>query len=207
MRDPAVAHILHFWFGTPGDPEFGTARDRWFRKSEAFDAEVRAGFASLYAEVTRGAGGVIPHGPAGLAARFASWLEDPRGTLALVVLLDQFPRNMFRDTPRAFEADPLAAACTDEALARGHDLAVSPLERVFFYLPLEHSEDLERQRRCLELFAPLAAHAELASFVDYARRHHDVIARFGRFPHRNRVLGRADSESESEFLRQPGSRF
>jgi uncharacterized protein (DUF924 family) len=207
VADPDLTRILHFWFGVPGDPDAGSPRQQWFRKSEAFDAQIRTAFAALYADIAPDPGGAPPTRASDLPARFAAWLDAPDGALALVVLLDQFPRNMFRDSARAYRTDALALSCARAAIARGHPQAVAPLQRVFFYLPFEHSEDLHDQEQSVALFAPLAAHAELADYVAYARRHRDVIARFGRFPHRNGVLGRTDTEAEREFLRQPGSRF
>ena len=124
------------------------------------------------------------------------------------MVLDQFPRNLFRDTPRAFATDQLARDHVTQAIDRGFDQAVLPVERLFFYLPFEHSEVIADQERSIALFTALAAgHAGMDGFLDYARRHHAAVVQFGRFPHRNRILGRSNSPAEAEFLKQPGSSF
>ncbi|WP_338089144.1 DUF924 family protein [Nannocystis pusilla] len=132
------------------------------------------------------------------------WGAAPRGALALVILLDQFPRNMFRGTPEAFASDAKAREVANAALDAGHEHALTQEERLFLYLPLEHSEELADQERCVELMRALD---ETPMWLDYAVRHRDVIARFGRFPHRNAVLGRESTAEECEFLMQPGSSF
>jgi uncharacterized protein (DUF924 family) len=124
-----------------------------------------------------------------------------------VIVLDQFPRNMFRDTARAFVSDALALAAAKTALERGFDVPLRPVERQFLYLPFEHAEDVAEQRRSLDLFGRLQADFENGSSMDYPRRHHDIIARFGRFPHRNALLGRFSTAEERKFLEQPGSSF
>ncbi len=130
------------------------------------------------------------------------WRSTPLAALALVVVLDQFSRNMFRGTPRAFAGDPAALAAATVALERGFDRLLSPAERIFMYLPFEHAEDLAAQHRSLALFEALDPND-----LEYARRHHEIIARFGRFPHRNAVLGRESTPEEIEFLKGPGSSF
>lgn len=187
--DPRAAEVLDFWFG-PTD----VARDVWFRKDAAFDATVRQRFAN---DIELALAGGLP-----------GWAGAPATALARVLLLDQFTRNIFRDTPRAFAGDALALAAAREMLSRGQDLALSPLRRVFAYLPFEHAEDMAAQHEALRLFAALSAQArDLAGFEDYARRHAVVIERFGRFPHRNAVLARPSTPEELEFLNQPGSTF
>jgi uncharacterized protein (DUF924 family) len=187
--DPRAADVLDFWFG-PAE----VAREAWFRKDAAFDAAIRARFGPLIESA--------------LAGGLADWAGAPETALARVLLLDQFTRNAFRDTPRAFGGDALALVAAREMLARGHDAALSPLRRVFAYLPFEHAEDLAAQHEALRLFAALLVLApELASYEDYARRHAVVIERFGRFPHRNAILGRRSTAEEIEFLKQPGSAF
>jgi uncharacterized protein (DUF924 family) len=130
------------------------------------------------------------------------WRATPLASLALLVILDQFPRNMFRGTARAFATDPRALAAAGSALARGFDRLLSPSERTFVYLPFEHAEDLAAQRRSLALFEALDPND-----MEYVKRHYEIIARFGRFPHRNAVLGRESTAEEIEFLKRPGSSF
>lgn len=152
---------------------------------------------------------VIAAGSGGLD----DWASTARGRLALILLTDQLPRNIYRDTPDAFRLDPLARRLCCNGLERGDDRELRPIERVFFYLPLEHSENLDNQNRFVQLLKGLVAAVEPAltgtfeDFLDYGVRHRDVIARFGRFPHRNRILGRESTSKEREFLTQPGSSF
>jgi uncharacterized protein (DUF924 family) len=189
MPPPARA-VLDFWFGAPPH----AARAEWFRKDDAFDATIRTRF-----------GGAIDEA---LAGRLQDWDATPAGALARVLLLDQFTRNAFRGTPRAFAGDALALAAVRAMVARGDDRALAPLERVFVYLPFEHAEDAAMQRESLRLFealAPLLPPGDPT--LDYARRHAAVIERFGRFPHRNTILGRASTAEETAFLREPGSSF
>jgi uncharacterized protein (DUF924 family) len=181
--------VLEFWFGAPR----GARRRQWFEKDPAFDAEIRRRFLGLYERLERGGG--------------TDWLDNGEGCLAHIVVLDQFPRNMFRGTPRAFATDTLALRAARHALEHGYDRALTPVERLFAYLPFEHSEALEDQERACELCRPLAAFAETDDAYRYAVAHRDVIARFGRFPHRNAILGRPSTPEEVEFLKQPGSGF
>lgn len=192
MSDPDFAEVLDFWFGAAGSPERGRPRKVWFRKSAEFDDEVRRRFMGTWEAATRG--------------RLDRWNQTPLAALALMVVLDQFPRNMFRDSARAFSSDAAALAAAKAAVGRGFDRLPRPVERQFFYLPFEHAESLDEQRRCLDLFARLEAESG-EPWMDYPRRHHDIVARFGRFPHRNAVLGRASTPAELEFLRRPGSSF
>jgi uncharacterized protein (DUF924 family) len=168
-------------------------RDAWFRADPAYDAQIETRFLALHA--------------AAQAHALDDWKNDPHGCLALVILLDQMPRNMFRGTPRAFESDAQALALSDEAVTRGFDRELLPVERMFLYMPYQHSEDLATQQRSLELFAKLEGEPSLKESIDYAHRHHDVIARFGRFPHRNAILGRVSTDAELEYLKQPGAGF
>jgi len=179
--------VLEFWFGEPA----GAPQKRWFEKNAAFDAEVRERFLPLYERLAGG----------------AQWLDAAEPCIARIVVLDQFPRNMFRGEPRAFATDGLALAAARHALAQGYDRALLPVQRVFVYLPFEHSESLEDQQRACDLCQPLAAFPETDDAYRYAVAHRDIIARFGRFPHRNAILGRASTPDEVEFLRQPGSSF
>ena len=181
--------VLVFWFGAPPHTE----RGEWFRKDAAFDAAIRERFGDALAR--------------GLAGAFGEWCGEPRGALARVVLLDQFTRNAFRDTPRAFAGDARALATADDAIRRGFDASLDRYERWFLYIPYEHSEDLAMQRRALELFGALARDEGLDGPLRYAKRHAEIIERFGRFPHRNSILGRESTPEEIAFLREPGSSF
>ena len=172
------AAVLAFW------REAGP--DKWFKKDAAFDDDVRRRFLATY--------------EAAAAGRLAEWEATPAGALALAIVLDQFPRNMFRGSARAFAADPLARAVADRALARGFDRGMTQADRQFFYLPFEHSEDLPDQERCCALFR-LTGDADL---LKWAELHADIIRRFGRFPHRNAVLGRATTAEEQAFLDAEG---
>ena len=191
---PPAREVLDFWFGEPGSPRFGEPRDEWFRKDEGFDAEIARRFGTGIEAALRG--------------ECAPWATTPLGALAEIVLLDQFTRNAFRGTPRAFEGDARALAAARRAIARGFDRGLNGVQRQFMILPFEHGEDLAVQQESLLLFEALAhEQPSRAGLVEWARRHHDIVARFGRFPHRNRVLGRASTPEEIEFLKQPGSSF
>jgi uncharacterized protein (DUF924 family) len=155
--------------------------DKWYAKDDTFDTEIRARFLATY--------------EAAAAGRLA-WDHDAEGALALVIVLDQFPRNMFRGSARAFVADPLAREVASRAIARGFDRAVAVPERCFFYLPFEHSEALADQERCVALNRASGD----ADALKWAELHADIIRRFGRFPHRNTVLGRATTAEEQAFL-------
>jgi uncharacterized protein (DUF924 family) len=177
--------VLNFWF----------KRDRkaWFEKNPAFDEEIRQRFLPLY--------------ELGAAGKLAIWKKAPASCLALVVLLDQFTRNMFRGSPKAFAADPLArdAACT--ILDNAWDKAMAPDERMFAYLPFEHSESMADQERCLALMKEISVYPQLNDLPKWAEAHLVIVRRFGRFPHRNAALGRVSTPEEVEFLKQPGSGF
>ena len=177
--------LREFWFGSD--------RKAWFEKNPAFDEEIRRRFLPLY-EI-------------GAAGQLADWQQTPAGCLALVILLDQFPRNMFRGSARAFAADPLARAAARVILDNGWDKAMTPDERMFAYLPFEHSESLADQERCLALMKEIAVFPETADLPKWAEAHLVIIHRFGRFPHRNAALGRQSTAEETEFLKQPGSSF
>jgi uncharacterized protein (DUF924 family) len=180
----SARHVLDFWFGATDAP-----RPEWFRKDEVFDASIRENFgASIEAALT---GGLL------------DWDATPDGALARVIVLDQFTRNAFRGTPRAFAGDVLALEAARAMLLRGDDRSLPPLRRVFAYLPFEHAEDRDSQRESVRLFEALA----LDDYADYARRHAAVIERFGRFAHRNAILARDSSPEEIAFLEQPGSSF
>ena len=166
--------VLAFWRAA-GPP-------KWFRKNAGFDREIRERYLASH--------------EAAAAGRLADWETTPEGALALVILLDQFPRNMFRDSARAFATDPLARAVAERAIARGFHLRVPAGERMFFQLPFEHSENLTDQERSLALSREINA----GKADPYAACHADIIRRFGRFPHRNAVLGRATTPDEQAFL-------
>lgn len=193
--------LLDWWFGPSGSAEQRAAEKHrlWFGKRDEQDAEAFARFGTLVEQA--------------LAGELQEWSADPRGWLAHVLLLDQLPRMIHRDTPLAFAGDAQARALVEEGITLGWDRQLSPLQRVFIYLVLEHAENPLRQARAVQLFAELAegagdAERELfADFLDYAQRHQQVIERFGRFPHRNEILGRASSADELRFLAEPGSRF
>jgi len=144
---------------------------------------------------------------AAAARELEAWRASAEANLALVIVLDQFSRNIFRDDARAFAQDDHARDCAEEAIERGDDLGMLPVERQFLYLPFEHSECLDDQERALDLFRSLDAFEETRGVSEWARRHHAVIARFGRFPHRNAILGRPSTPEELAFLAQPGSSF
>jgi len=192
---PAAAQaVLDFWFGAPGTPAHGQARAEWFVKNPAFDAEILHRFGPLIEQAE--AGGL------------RDWMNTPPGALARIVLLDQFTRNVWRDTPRAFAGDALALEAAQHLVSTGGDRELPPLHRAFVYLPYEHAEDLHLQDDAVRLFTELAASAQgIEEMLRYAHLHRDVIARFGRFPHRNAILGRTSTDEELAFLQQPGSRF
>ncbi len=186
--------ILEFWFGSITDPDYGQPRQAWFIKDPQFDHQIQAQFFGIYAQAATG--------------QLQDWQDHPLSGLALVIVLDQFSRNLFRRQPQAFATDPMARAAAKQALDRGFDQELLPVQRWFLYLPFEHSEDLEDQHRSVELFSQLdQSDPENAKCLAYAKRHLEVIQRFGRFPHRNRILGRTSTAAEIEFLQQPGSSF
>lgn len=192
--ESTAQQVLDFWFGSADAPDHGRARAAWFRKDADFDRRIVDQFGSLIETA--------------LAGGLAHWQRDAGSALAQIVVLDQFTRNAFRDQPRAFAGDAAALAAARAMRAAGQDAGLLPVQRAFVYLPFEHAEDIAAQEQSVRLFAELAAAApELASMLDYAQRHHAVIARFGRFPHRNAQLGRASSADELAFLQQPGSSF
>lgn len=187
------SEILDFWFTPPASLQRGRNRQEWFRKNANFDGEIRCRF--------------LDEHEAALAGMRGDWEATPHAALALVIVLDQFPRNMFRDSPRSFAADRAALGVARRMVRSGFDRLLRPLERCFAYLPFEHSEDLAAQRRSLALFEGLRFSSDCIGNIDYAHRHYEIIARFGRFPHRNAVLRRTSTPEEIEFLRQPGSGF
>jgi uncharacterized protein (DUF924 family) len=173
----APADVLAFW------REAGP--DKWFTRDDAFDAEIREKFLATY--------------EAAAAGKLGAWEATPEGALALVIVLDQFPRNMFRAQARCYAADPLARAAANRALKRGDELDVPVAERGFFFLPFMHSEDIADQERCVALYREAGDEN-----LKYALRHADIIRRFGRFPHRNAALGRATAPEEQAYLDADG---
>jgi uncharacterized protein (DUF924 family) len=196
-----IEAVLHFWFGDLDSSGCADSvhSERWWKKDEAFDAEIGRRFGGLHAAIAAG--------------EREAWRSSDRGALAYVIVLDQFSRNMFRGTARTFAYDDQALAAALAAIDRGVDRRLAFDERTFLYMPLMHSENLAAQERCTGLFtswreeAAAGAAGRAAGFLDYARRHRDIVARFGRFPHRNAALGRASTAEEAEFLKQPGSSF
>ena len=191
--DALATAIIDFWFGAPGTVEHGVPREVWFRKDPAFDAEIRRRFGDAV--------GVA------LAGGYGQWCATAQGALARVLLQDQFTRNIFRDTPRAFAGDARALATAEDAVTRGLDRELDRHGRSFLYLPFEHAEDVAAQHRSLALFGALAEETGDDTALQWARKHADVIFRFGRYPHRNEILGRASTPEELAFLSEPGSRF
>ena len=193
--------LLDYWFGSETDDARLAAQQAalWWGKSPATDADIRTRFAPLLPKAEAGA--------------LDSWRDSAEGLLALILLTDQFPRNSYRDTARAFAFDRMALQLTLQGLSAGQDQMLSPIRRVFFYLPLEHAEDSAHQAHSVQLFRTLAdtvpdsQQTVFAGFADYAQRHQAILARFGRFPHRNALLGRTSSAEENAFLAQPGSSF
>ena len=180
-KETGPLDVLAFWRAA--------GPDRWFERNADFDAEVAARFGAVYAAAAKG--------------ELAQWEAAPDCALALAIVLDQFSRNMFRDTPGMFASDPRALEIALEGIARGDDRELAEVERAFLYMPLMHSEDRAIQERSVALFTALGR----AEQVKYAEMHRDIVARFGRFPHRNAILGRTSTPDEVEFLTQPGSSF
>lgn len=185
--------LLDFWFGPPGAPERFAQQERWFEPSPAFDAAIRARYLSLQTRASTGA--------------LEGWSREAEPCLALILLLDQLPRNLYRGSAQAFATDAMARDAAKEALSRGFDRSLPATWRQFIYLPFEHSEELTDQEKNVALFARLARDPAFAESLDYAKRHHDIISRFGRFPHRNALLGRASTAAEEAFLKEPNSSF
>lgn len=187
--------VLDFWFGAPGTPEHGTQRQEWFRKDPAFDARIAQRFETLVERALDG--GLRDWDEAGADA-----------ALARILVLDQFPRNIFRGSGRSFAGDALAQQAAQAMVAAGRDLELPPVRRWFVYLPYEHAESVPLQDEAVRLFAALIqAEPALSGVMDYVHRHRDIILRFGRFPHRNEWLGRASTPEELAFLKEPGSSF
>ncbi|MGK7295080.1 MAG: DUF924 family protein [Candidatus Wenzhouxiangella sp. M2_3B_020] len=196
--------VLDFWFGEDADRKRGSEiagaqSGLWWGKDADTDREMRERFEPLVQAAGSG--------------KLDDWKRSPEGWLALILLTDQFPRNIYRDTPKMFRFDDVARELCIEGIETGIDVHLEPIQRVFFYMPLEHSENADDQSWCVDLMHGLARAAEnsdrkaFEGFVEFAEAHRRIIDRFGRFPHRNTILGRESSEEELEFLREPGSSF
>ncbi len=187
--------VLDFWFLPAGHPDSGKPRAEWFRKDDAFDGAIRARFGALIEQA--------------LAGGLRDWdAHGPTGVLARILVLDQFTRNAYRGTPASFAGDALALIAAQKLADGGELAALSPLYRWFAYMPFEHAEDARMQECAVALFEALAQQdSAYNDALDYARRHRDVIARFGRFPHRNPILGRTSTPEELAYLALPGSGF
>ncbi len=185
--------VLDFWFGREDEPGYGEFREAWFRKDPEFDREVQERFGTLYERAASG--------------ELDGWRDDARACLALVICLDQFPRNMFRGDGRTHATDAKALETAGHAVERALDRELPPFQRMFLYMPFMHSENLEDQRRSVELFERLAEKLAGPDVTSYAAGHMEIVERFGRFPHRNAILGRETTPEEAEFLKGPGSSF
>jgi uncharacterized protein (DUF924 family) len=194
MIDPQAQAVLDFWFGAADDPQHQSPREKWFIKDEAFDALIRERFGAAIERA--------------IAGEFAHWADTPGGAVAQIVVLDQFTRNAWRGSARAFAGDARALAAAQALVADGGDRMLPGVQRQFVYLPFEHAEDLAMQSESMRLFAQLERdEPAVGELLTWAQRHHDIIERFGRFPHRNAALGRISTPEELAFLQQPGSGF
>lgn len=191
---PEACEVLDFWFGPPGSAEYGGDRALWFSQSDAIDAVIRSRFLAMHERA--------------MAGQCDAWAMTPLGACALIVLLDQFSRNLYRGTARAFASDARALEVALTLLGSAEDRCLpTPYHRWFVYLPFEHDESLHGQRESLRLFEVLKSETGLSAPLIWARKHAEVITRFGRYPHRNAILGRVSSAEEEAFLREPGSSF
>ncbi|MBW4619446.1 MAG: DUF924 domain-containing protein [Cyanosarcina radialis HA8281-LM2] len=188
-----VNQILELWFGSFSDRDYGKQRQFWFTQNPEFDRQLQTQFLTDCQQAAAG--------------KLDDWQDSPASCLALIILLDQFPRNIFRGTPQAFATDSQALAIAKYAIDRGYDRQLLPVQRWFVYLPFEHSENLEDQNQSVALFQQLKDDRDSEIAIASAIRHREIIERFGRFPHRNQILGRQTTQEEAEFLQQPGSSF
>ena len=199
-----IQQVLQFWFGVTVGPETPSKQaELWWSKQREIDLQIRQKFADGLQALVRG--------------EYSDWLQTASGRLAAIIVLDQFSRNIYRDTPQAFAQDSQALAWCLEGIDKQQDMQLEPVERVFFYLPLEHAEDMEMQDLSCRKFSDLLDHninyqvtpsdGTYEGFYRFAERHRDVIQKFGRFPHRNKILGRTSSEQEEVYLNTPGSGF
>jgi uncharacterized protein (DUF924 family) len=196
MLDSAAAAVLDFWFLPAGTLGHNHPRTEWFRKDAAFDDAIRQRFGALVDEA--------------LAGRLPDWGDSVEAWLARILVLDQFPRNLFRDDARAFAGDAAALKLATQLVGSGRDKNLPPIRRWFVFMPFMHSESLIEQERSVALFDALRREAQESAFESaygFALRHREIVERFGRFPHRNASLGRPSTAEEEAFLRQPGSSF
>lgn len=201
MSDPDIRRVLDFWFsdGAMDQPTIDSRMDRWFTADPVFDALIRQEFGSLVDRASKGT--------------LSSWAEEPEGRLALILLLDQFRRNIHRGTPRAFSRDAQAVKLCVDGAATGAYKKLTPLQQAFYFMPLQHAESLKIQQRSVKIYEGMLASASetlkatFATFAQFAELHHDIIAAHGRFPHRNRILGRPDTADEAAYLESAGTTF
>lgn len=184
-----ISDILDFWFLPSSHPEHDKDRAEWWQKSDDFDKEIKSTFLETFEAAENG--------------HLLHWCDRADGSLALIILLDQFPRNMFRETPRAFATDGKAREIARHVISNGFFDGYTPKQQCFAALPFEHSENIEDQRRSISLFEKIGDENAL----DFARKHFVIIEKFGRFPHRNDILGRKSTDAEVQFLTQPNSSF
>jgi uncharacterized protein (DUF924 family) len=189
----APEEILDFWFGREGEEGYGEFREAWFTKDPEFDREIRDRFETVYKEAASG--------------ELDSWKEEAQSCLALIIVLDQFPRNMFRGDARMYATDEKALEAARYAVEHVFDRELPLFQRGFVYMPFMHSENLEDQRLSVELFRGIAGEAGTTDATPFAVRHMEIIERFGRFPHRNEILGRQTTPEEAGFLKEPDSSF
>lgn len=193
-----VDRILEFWFGSPTADDYGEYRKAWFVKDADFDRQIKTRFEGDVQKASAG--------------DYDDWPSTPRSAVALLILLDQFPRNIYRGNSRSFATDGKALGVAQRLVDAGWDKSLIPAQRFFVYVPFEHSEEMVNQDRCVALMRSLNEDFPdldkgLQGGLDYAIRHREIIERFGRFPHRNEILGRQSTPAEIAFLQQPGSRF
>ena len=188
-----AGEVLDFWFGREDEPGYGESRAEWFRKDPGFDAAVQKLFGELYEEAAAG--------------QLDGWRDDARDCLALVIVLDQFPRNMFRGDGRTHATDAKALETSKYAVEHALDRELPAFQRMFLYMPFMHSENASDQLRSVELFGRLADEPGAPDVTSYAVGHMKIVERFGRFPHRNEILGRATTPEEAEFLKTEDSSF
>lgn len=193
MPESRGEEVLDFWFGREGEAGYGEFREAWFQKDDEFDREIQDRFGELYEEAASGA--------------LDGWRDEARSCLALVIVLDQFSRNMFRGDPRTYATDGKALEVSKYAVEHALDRELPGFQRHFLYMPFMHSEEIEDQRRSVELFERLSRSTEETDVTSYAVEHMKIVERFGRFPHRNEILDRTTTPEEAEFLIQPGSSF
>ena len=196
-RLPSPQEVVDFWFGVPGSAEWLQPREVWFRKDPVFDALIESRF-----------GGLLERALQGKLEEDRDEQERTLTKLARIIVCDQFSRNVWRGRPKSFALDPIALATSNTLIGTAEERSLPAVQRLFVYLPLTHSESAADQARCVQLFQALAAESSLMQeSLDSALRHEAVIRRFGRFPHRNEILGRHSTDEETAFLKEPGSRF